>query len=316
MSRAMRAAVLPAHGAVPEAGTFDDPTPAAGQEAVTVLAGGLNPVDIRIAQGNFPADRGEPPYVPGKEGVGTLDDGTRVYFDPSVAPFGSYAERTLIAAGSGFAVPDGLDDGVAVALGIAGLAAWLALEWRGGIEAGETVLVLGASGVVGQIGVQAARILGAGRVIAAARSPEGLERCTQLGADATVRIEDVGDLTAAIREAAGGGVDLTVDPLWGAPAAAAFTALNPFGRHVQLGQSAGAEATLTSAAVRTKPASIIGHTNYAADEARRRAAYQRMAGHAAAGEIEVEVERVPLADVADAWRRQGESPNRKLVIVP
>jgi NADPH:quinone reductase-like Zn-dependent oxidoreductase len=312
----MRAAVLPAHGAVPEAGTFEDPTPAEGQEAVSVLAGGLNPVDIRIAQGNFPADQRDPPYVPGKEGVGTLDDGTRVYFDPSVPPFGSYAERTLIAAASGFAVPDGLDDGVAVALGIAGLAAWLALEWRGELEDGETVLVLGASGVVGQIAVQAARILGAGRVVAAARSADGLARAEELGADATVRIEEGGDLTAAIREAAGGGIDLTVDPVWGAPAVAAIGALNRFGRHVQLGQSAGAEATLTSAAIRTKPVSIIGHTNYAADEARRRAAYQRMAEHAAAGEIAVDVERVPLADVADAWRRQGESPNRKLVIVP
>jgi NADPH:quinone reductase-like Zn-dependent oxidoreductase len=312
----MRAAVLPAHGAVPEAGTFEDPTPAEGQEAVSVLAGGLNPVDIRIAQGNFPADKRDPPYVPGKEGVGTLDDGTRVYFDPSVPPFGSYAERTLIAAASGFAVPDGLDDGVAVALGIAGLAAWLALEWRGELEDGETVLVLGASGVVGQIAVQAARILGAGRVVAAARSADGLARAEELGADATVRIEEGGDLTAAIREAAGGGIDLTVDPVWGAPAVAAIGALNRFGRHVQLGQSAGAEATLTSAAIRTKPVSIIGHTNYAADEARRRAAYQRMAEHAAAGEIAVDVERVPLADVADAWRRQGESPNRKLVIVP
>jgi NADPH:quinone reductase-like Zn-dependent oxidoreductase len=312
----MRAAVLPAHGAVPEAGTFEDPTPAEGQEAVSVLAGGLNPVDIRIAQGNFPADQRDPPYVPGKEGVGTLDDGTRVYFDPSVPPFGSYAERTLIAAASGFAVPDGLDDGVAVALGIAGLAAWLALEWRGELEDGETVLVLGASGVVGQIAVQAARILGAGRVVAAARSADGLARAEELGADATARIEEGDDLTAAIREAAGGGIDLTVDPVWGAPAVAAIGALNRFGRHVQLGQSAGAEATLTSAAIRTKPVSIIGHTNYAADEARRRAAYQRMAEHAAAGEIAVDVERVPLADVADAWRRQGESPNRKLVIVP
>jgi NADPH:quinone reductase-like Zn-dependent oxidoreductase len=312
----MRAAVLPAHGAVPEAGTFEDPTPAEGQEAVSVLAGGLNPVDIRIAQGNFPADKRDPPYVPGKEGVGTLDDGTRVYFDPSVPPFGSYAERTLIAAASGFAVPDGLDDGVAVALGIAGLAAWLALEWRGELEDGETVLVLGASGVVGQIAVQAARILGAGRVVAAARSADGLARAEELGADATARIEEGDDLTAAIREAAGGGIDLTVDPVWGAPAVAAIGALNRFGRHVQLGQSAGAEATLTSAAIRTKPVSIIGHTNYAADEARRRAAYQRMAEHAAAGEIAVDVERVPLADVADAWRRQGESPNRKLVIVP
>ena len=94
--------------------------------------------------------------------MGALEDGTRVYFDETVAPFGAYAERTLIPAGSGFAVPEELDAGLAVALGVAGLAAWLGLEWRGELKAGETVLVLGASGVVGLIGVQAARLLGAG----------------------------------------------------------------------------------------------------------------------------------------------------------
>jgi NADPH:quinone reductase-like Zn-dependent oxidoreductase len=316
MSRAMRAAVLPAHGAVPEFGDFDDPTPVDGQELLTVLAGGLNPVDIRIAGGNFPSERREPPYVPGKEGIGRREDGTRVYFDSSVAPFGSFAERTLIEAGHGIPIPDGLDEGVAVSLGIAGLAAWLGLEWRGELQPGETVLVLGASGVVGQIAVQAARLLGAGRVVAAARSAGGLERATALGADATVRLGEDGDLTAAFTEAAGGGIDVVIDPLWGEPGVAALAALNRFGRHVQLGQSASAEATVSSPAIRGKPVSIVGHTNFSADPDRLADAYARMAEHAAAGKIAVEVERVPLDQVAEAWRRQGESPNRKLVIVP
>ncbi|HWT23727.1 MAG TPA: zinc-binding dehydrogenase, partial [Solirubrobacteraceae bacterium] len=137
-----------------------------------------------------------------------------------------------------------------------------------------------------------------------------------LGADATVRLDAHDDLAGALREAAGGGVDVTLDPLWAEPAVAAIGAANPFARHVALGQSAGAEATIPSGAVRSTPVSIVGHTNYAADLERRRAAYQRMAAHAAAGEIRVDVERVPLEDVADAWRRQGSSPNRKLVIVP
>jgi len=312
----MRAAVLPAHGAVPEFGTFDDPTPADGQEALTVLAGGLNPVDIRIASGTYPAERHEPPYVPGKEGIGRRDDGTRVYFDRPIAPYGSFAERTLIAADDCIPIPDGLDEGLALSVGIAGLAAWLGLEWRGQLKSGETVLVLGASGVVGQIGVQAACLQGAGRVVAAARSAEGLERARALGADATVRLGEDGDLTAALVEAADGGVDVTLDPLWGEPAVAAIGALNPFGRHVQIGQSAGAAASLASAAIRGKPASIVGHTNFAANRPRLRAAYLRLADHAADGEIRVDVERIPLDVVADAWRRQGESPNRKLVIVP
>jgi hypothetical protein len=101
-----------------------------------------------------------------------------VYFDAPILPFGSMAERALIDPAFTHPVPDVVPDGVAVALGIAGLAAWLALQWRAELARGEHVLVLGASGVVGQIAVQMARRAGAGRVVAAARSQAGLKRMT------------------------------------------------------------------------------------------------------------------------------------------
>jgi NADPH:quinone reductase-like Zn-dependent oxidoreductase len=312
----MRAAILRAHGAVPELGELDDPEPAAGVEVLEVLAAGMNPVDVRIASGTFPNERHEPPYVAGKEGIGRRADGSLVYFEWSVEPYGAFGERTLIEAGSGFPVPDGLDPALAVCCGVAGLAAWLPLEWRGRLEPGETVLVLGASGVVGQIGVQAANLLGAGRVVAAARSQEGLARARELGADATVQLGDAGGegLTDALREAAGDGFDLVLDPLWGEPARAALAALRPFGRLVNMGQSAGADATLPSSSVRAKPVAIIGYTNYTAPEERKAAAYERMVQHAAAGELRVPVERVGLDAVPDVWGRAG--AGRKFVIVP
>jgi NADPH2:quinone reductase len=276
--RAMRAAILRAYGAVPELGELGEPAAAERTEVLEVLAAGLNPVDVRIASGTFPNERHEPPYVAGKEGVGRRADGSLVYFDVSVEPYGAFAERTLIEAGSGYPVPDGLDPALAVCLGVAGLAAWLPLEWRGPLEPGQTVLILGASGVVGQIGVQAAKLLGAGRVVAAARSEEGLERARGLGADATVQLDparraQAPDLAAELREAAGGdGFDLVLDPLWGEPARAALAALKPFGRLVNMGQSADAKATLSSSAVRAKPVEIVGYTNYTAGDERKAAA--------------------------------------------
>jgi NADPH:quinone reductase-like Zn-dependent oxidoreductase len=310
----MRAAILRAHGAVPEVGDLDEPE---GADVLEVLAAGMNPVDVRIASGTFPNERHEPPYVAGKEGVGRRSDGSLVYFDASVEPYGAFAARTAIPADGGYPVPDGLDPALAVCFGVAGLAAWLPLEWRGRLAAGETVLVLGASGVVGQIAVQAARLLGAGRVVAAARNEKGLERARALGADATVRLDAPADLSAALRDAAGGdGFDLVLDPLWGTPALAALAALKPFGRLLNMGQSADAEATIPSTAVRAKPIEIIGYTNYTAPAALRAAAYERMARHALAGELRVEIERLSLVDVPDAWRRQGTSPHAKLVIVP
>lgn len=313
----MRAAILREYGAPPEPGPFDDPEPGDGQELVEVLAAGLNPVDLAIASGTFYAGSPPLPSVVGREGVGRLADGSRVYFDQTVAPYGSFAERSVIAAGSGFAVADGVEDATAVAFGIAGLAAWLSLETVAGLQAGETVLVLGASGSVGLVGVQAAKLLGAGRVVAAGRSLEGLARAEALGADATVALGAEDDLAEAFRAAAGdGGLHVVLDPLWGEPAVAAIAALAPRGRLVNLGQSAGASAEITSASIRGRGIQILGHSNFIAPPEARRAAYERMAGHAAAGELTVDVERVPLSAVADAWRRQREGAHVKLAIVP
>jgi NADPH:quinone reductase-like Zn-dependent oxidoreductase len=317
----MRAAVLHEYG-TPAYGEFPDPPaePGEGQVVVEVAAAGLNPVDVAMAAGRYFAGALPLPFVPGQEGVGVVA-GTqrRVYFDRPIPPHGSMAARAVAAADALTDVPDGLDDGLAIALGVAGLAAWLPLAWRADLAAGETVLVLGATGVVGQIAVQAAKLLGAGRVVAAGRDAAELERARALGADATVPLADgasAEDLTDAFREAAGGDLDVVVDPLWGVPAVGALGALAVRGRLVQVGQSAGAEAEVPSAFVRGRLAEIRGFVNFLVPGDVRRAAYATLAEHAAAGRIRVEVERIPLADVAQAWERQQAGPHRKLVLVP
>jgi NADPH2:quinone reductase len=309
----MRAAVLHEYG-VPTPGEFEDLEPGPGQAVVEVLAAGVNPVDVSICAGRFYAGKPPLPSVAGREGVGMLN-GERVYFDAPISPFGSMAERALIDPGSTYPVPVGVDEGVAVALGISGLAAWLPLTWRAELQPGEHVLVLAASGVLGQIAVQAAKLLGAGRVVAAARSREGLERCVELGADATVRLDEP-DLPAALQRAADGRIDVVLDPLFGAPFAAAVNAASFGARIVQIGQGAGAEATIASAAIRGKLLTILGHSNGAAPPEIKREAYARMADAVARGELTVEVERLPLEQVQEAWRRLQEGAHRKLVLVP
>jgi NADPH:quinone reductase-like Zn-dependent oxidoreductase len=312
----MRAAILREFGQPPEIGEFDDPRPGDGQEVVDVLAAGLNPVDILKASGHFYGGNPPLPSVVGTEGIARLADGRTVYFDTPVAPYGSFAERALIDPELTYGCPEGLDPGLAVVLGISGLAAWLALDFRAQLRAGETVLVLGAGGVVGQVAVQAAKLLGASRVVAAARSEERLDRALQQGADATVQIGAVDDLATAFREAGGGGVDVVVDPVWGEPAVAALDAMNVRGRLVQIGQSAGATAVVPSALVRGKTLDVLGMTIFGVPPEDKRAAYETMAEHANAGRLEVEVERIPLDGVADAWRRQTSSPGVKLVVEP
>ena len=314
----MRAAILRWYGAPPDVGDFDEPEASDGQEVVEIVAGGLNPVDIRMASGHFYGGSPPLPSVAGREGIGRREDGSLVYFDQPVTPWGSFAERAPIVSESAIPIDGEVDPGLAVSFGIAGLAAWLALEWRAQLQEGEKVLVLGASGVVGQIAVQAARLLGAARVVAAARSPEGLDRASGLGADAVVNLAAAGDdLVEALREAAGdAGFDVVVDPVWGEPAAAALEACAPRGRLVQLGESGGPLTTLASATIRGRLLSILGHTNFMAPPEVKRAAYERMVQHGAAGELTVQLEKVPLDEVRDAWVRQQRSPRHKLVIVP
>ena len=315
----MRAAILRAYDATPELGDFDDPAPGDGTVVADVLAAGLNPVDLRKAAGVFPLAPKPPlPSVAGWEGIARLEDGSRAYFADPVPPHGALAERTLVDPAATHPVPEGVDDGVAVALGIAGLAGWLALSWSAKLRKGETVLVLGATGTVGQIAVQAAKLMGASRVVAAGRNPDGLARAAELGADATVRLGEEGDLAARFREAAGdaGGFDVIVDPLWGEPGVAAMEASKRFTRHVALGQSAGMLAQVSVATVRNKPLTIVGHTNYAIPPNDQRAAYERMTAHAAAGELTADVERFPLDDAPAAWERLRSGPRAKFVVVP
>jgi NADPH:quinone reductase-like Zn-dependent oxidoreductase len=312
----VRAAILTAYGQTPEIGEFDDPVPGDGSAVVDVLAAGMNPVDIRMASGQFYGGNPPLPSVVGREGIGRTAEGRTVYFETPLPPYGSFAERSLIDPSTTYAVPEGLDPAHAVVFGIAGLAGWLALEYRARVREGETVLVLGASGVVGQVAVQAAKLLGAGRVVAAARSEDGLRRATEHGADATVQIGAVDDLAEAFRDACDGGADVVVDPVWGEPAVAAMVAMNQRGRLVQLGESAGAVATAPSAPIRGKTLDVLGYTSFSVPPEDKRVAYERMVKYAAAGELSVEVERVPLEDVASVWERQRNSPGVKLVIVP
>jgi len=309
----MRAVVVSELGRPPRPDTAADPTRGDADVLVEIEAAPLNPIDLAVVAGRNPAGHPALPFVPGCEGVGTTD-GRRVWVyreGIGISRDGCMAERVAVPREAVTPVPDGADPAVAAAMGIAGMAGWASLAWRVPVRQDDVVLVLGATGTVGNVAVQAARILGAARVVAAGRYREALDR---LDADATVPLE--GDLVEPFREACDGGPTLIFDPLWGEPAAAAAEAAKPAARIVQLGQSAGATAPITSAAVRFKGLEIYGFSvfNLPRDVLERE--YALLVGHAMTGDIQVEIERLPLERVADAWEQQTTSPHRKLVLVP
>ena len=306
----MRAALIREVGAGPE--LVDDHDEPEGKHVVDVTAAPLNPVDLSIAAGSFYAGPPNTPYVPGVEGVGRMADGKRVWFETGAGYLGdgAMAERAAVHPDRAVELPDGVEDALAGCLGVAGIAAWVPLAHRAAVQAGETVLILGATGVVGQIALQAAKLLGAGKVIAAGRSAEKLAK---LDADATVQLPTTAD---ALREAADGLIDVVLDPLWGEHAAIATEAMNVNGRLVMLGQAAGQEATFNSGVVRGKALQILGHANAVTPPDVKSDALKTMCDHAAAGRLAVEYEEVSLDDVADAWERQASSPHVKLILVP
>jgi NADPH:quinone reductase len=343
----MRAAVIAATGEPPYVGELPNPDPerlvgpewpvsaAAGGSAreseseglslIAVRAAALNPLDLHVAAGRFFQGPPQVPYAPGVEGAGvvirssSVAPGTRVRFEvghPGYGTNGSLAEQAVAPDSTLVEISDALDDEAAAAGGVVGITAARALDLLE-VREGDRVLVLGASGSIGQLAVQLAKAAGAQRVVAAGRDAGALARACELGADAAVRLDgrDTGELAAAFREAAGGpGVDAVVDPLWGPPAMAALAA-GSFGvRLVNFGQAAGSETALSSVPLRNNRATIRGISTAMDPPELRRDRCARVLQLIEAGRLTVDRDVVGLDRVGEAWERQARSPNCKLVV--
>jgi NADPH:quinone reductase-like Zn-dependent oxidoreductase len=310
MMTPMRAAIHTELGQVPVVGEFNAPTVGPGQAVVSVALAGLNPVDRLRAEG-YDYLGVSTPFVSGREGVGTVD-GRRVYFHEAVEPYGSFAEYALVEARELLTVPDGLTDEQAIPLGIAGLTAWTALTHEAKVAEGERVLVTGATGMVGQIAVQGARLLAASYVVAAGRHEETLSSLLERGADAVAQLD--GDPGAAIAAVAGEGFDVVIDCVFGEPFAAALAATRPGARAVVVGLTAGDSVRLEFFSLYRRH--ITGLQLAGVPVEIRQQAFDTMAAHMLAGRLHVETELFELDKIADAWDVLCAGAHRKVMIVP
>ena len=325
----MRAAHVTVHGRPPALADVPDPRPGDGEVLVAVTAVSITPLDLLCASGTSYFGAPALPYVPGVQGVGVVREGPeplrgrRVWFPSSagMAPGdGGMAELAVARAEELVVLDAAVPDTLVAALGLSAVAGWEVLEGRGRLRPGETVLVLGAGGVVGQVAVQAAHLLGAARVVAVARSERAREAAGSVGADAVValRPDDTPEsLTPRLLEAAGGSVDVVVDPLAGVPGTAAVSALAEGGRLVNLGSSAGPAVSVDSATLRSRSAAVLGYTNNALTPQRRAEVLGTLLGHAAAGDLTVAHEVRPIAEVAGAWSSVADgTASGRVVLVP
>lgn len=317
----MQAAVVEAPGQAPKYRSFPDPEPQDGEVLVRVRAAGLHPVVKAIASGaHYSSTRDNAgPVVPGVDGVGVLDDGSRVYFGMIRKPWGTMAECAAVSRRMCIPLPEELGDAEAAAIANPGMSAWVALQDRAALAAGETVLIMGATGVAGQLAVQVARLLGARRVIAAGRN---IDTLSGANVDAIIGLNQPEE---AIREAlaaeAASGIHVVIDYLWGRPTELVLEALatgfNAAGtaktRLVEVGESAGKTIALHGATLRSVDLTLLGSGFGSVRMDRILAAIPRLFDLVAVGHLKIEVEPVPLAAVESAWNRVEKG--RRIVLI-
>jgi NADPH:quinone reductase-like Zn-dependent oxidoreductase len=290
----MNAAVVHSFDLPPRYESFADPVPSEKEQIVTVTAAGLHRVVKSLANGTHYGSTTKPPFIPGVDGVGRLPDGRRVYFGGA-----SFAERA--ATRFSFPLPDGLDDVTSAGIANPGMSSWAALKLRAQFVPGESVMILGATGVAGRLAIQIAKRLGAKRVVAAGRNPEGLE---DLGADAVIPI----DRDSFRQEPC----DIVLDYLWGQPAEILIDAISQKGlqntssriRYLQVGSVAGAKISLPAEALRSSGLELIGSGFGSVPIERILQSVVEFLAEAAREPFQFHVKAAPLRDVETLWNSE------------
>ena len=288
---------------------FTEPQPAAGYTLIDVRAAAISHVVKGRASGRHYSFDGTLPFVVGIDGVGMTSDGQRVYFAFPSAPFGSMAQRAPVALQNCLPLPDALDDISAAAMANPGMSAWAALVKRAQFQAGETVLINGATGSAGQLAVQIARYLGAKKIIATGRNTQAL---AALAADECIDLTaDEQTLNAQFAAASAGQIDVVVDYLWGRsaelllPMLAKYTPGDKPVRYVQVGSLAGADLALNGAVLRAAPLQLMGSGIGSLSMPQLLAATGEMLQAAGPGQFTIATTPLPLRDVAAAWPRDN-----------
>ena len=320
----MNAAVAQAFARPPRYTTFAGPIASEGEKLVSVSAAGLHPIVKALASGTHYGSSGELPFIAGVDGVGKLEDGTRVFFGIARSPFGTFAERALAASWMCLPLPDAVDDVTAAGIANPAMSSWAALTARAKFVVGESVLILGATGVAGQLAIQVAKRLGARRIIAAGRNPHALQKLKSLGADSVISLDqEQAPLVSAFRtEIAEAGVDVVLDYLWGQPAELVLQAISQKGlrkagartRFIQIGESAGKTISLPAATLRSSGLELLGSGFGSASLDQIRQALAEFFQVAAKEPFEFLTKAVPLREVETLWE-SAESGTR-LVFQP
>jgi NADPH:quinone reductase-like Zn-dependent oxidoreductase len=319
----VKAAVVSSFDTAPRYEDFPVPTASGDDEMlVDVIAAGLHPRVRSQANGSHYTSTDELPLVPGVDGVGRGADGLLRYFILADTTMGSMAEQTVIDVRRSIVLPEDIDP-VAVAAAVnPAMSSWVALRQRIAFRAGQSVLILGATGNAGRMAIQVAKLLGAERIIGAARRADLLAALPALGASDTVLMDGEAKAVAQRLGQVAADVDVVIDYLWGEPSTAAMIAVvsnradpgKPL-TWIEIGSVAGPTAAIPSAALRAVRLQIVGSGQGSVSAREIRAELPALAEQIAAGSFAIDARPTPLADVERAWADATRTAQR-IVITP
>lgn len=323
----MKAAILQAPGETPKYGEFTTPLPKnSDQLLITVKAASVKNLDKGIASGAHYSSNKDSfqPIVIGIDGVGVLEDGSRIY---AAGIQGMISEKALIDKNRFVRLPDHLDEVTAAALPNAVFGAAAALRYRAEVKPGDTVLINGATGVTGRIAVQIAKHYGAKKVIATGRNAASLESLKDLGADEVISLtqgdEEILETLRNINLRTP--IDSVIDYLWGHPAELILEALRGKGkfthpvRFVTVGGMAGDHIQLSSGILRSADITLIGSGIGSLPEALMQKLFKYILPEmfllAADGKLKIDTVTAPLKDIEKAWNQRIDSGKRLVIVI-
>ncbi|MDQ0378285.1 quinone oxidoreductase family protein [Amycolatopsis thermophila] len=285
-----------------------------------VLAVGVHPATRGIAAGKHYTSPKNLPALAGADAVVRRADGSLAHVSAMGA--GTLAERIVIDPATAVPVPDGADPAVLAATMNPALSSWAALRTRVPFQAGQSVLVHGATGNAGSMAVKVAKHLGAGRVIAAGRNRNRLDELKAEGADAIVALTPDEDATAAAFAEAAAEVDVVLDYVWGAPTELAMRAVLGARTQrtrlldwVQIGGMGGDAITLSGHALCSTAFRVLGSGFGSVDMQVMQREFTELVAAIAAGAMAVRPHPFPLDQVEAAWAHEDEPGERTVILL-
>jgi NADPH:quinone reductase-like Zn-dependent oxidoreductase len=322
----MKAAVIYQAGAMPEYTDVDEPIVRTDDELlITVKAAAIKHLDRGIARGtHYSAEDKTVAKIPGGDGVGVLADGTRVY---SMGTGGMLAEKAIIEKDRMVKLPASLDYATAAAMANAVIGSAMGLRFKADIQAGDVVLVNGATGFTGKMAVQIAKHYGAKKVVATGRNEQSLQALLSLGADEIISLKQSDEnILSQLKEIhKNTPIDVIIDYVWGHTAEMILATLKGKGsftnkiRYVSIGAMSGDLIQLSAANLRSVDLQLSGSGlgSWPKEQVRKlfTEILPEMFQLAADGKLKVDTISVPLKDIGKLWDMEVPS-GKRIVVIP